>query len=205
MDSDGRFIVTGTGRSGTLYMVKLLNKVGVPATHEALYAWDANGWTGQLCDVSWTNAPHLADLPFPAVHIVRDPRKVIASLMQTPLLDTRRGYRSQGRLRFEMFPYIWDIPDVRERSFEMWRVWIEMCEAGCGMTQRIEDAGPAGAAWSSSGTRELTSRFNARFGACRRTPTTEVEYEHRWIGPTFPRTSASERASWDTTSLREQG
>lgn len=34
-----KYLVTGTGRSGTVYMARLLTSVGVPCAHEAIFNW----------------------------------------------------------------------------------------------------------------------------------------------------------------------
>lgn len=77
------FTITGTGRSGTLYMARALTSIGIATGHEAVFhRWAHDYWREHEGDVSWFVLPWLdLGIPkdWPVVHITRDPCKVIAS------------------------------------------------------------------------------------------------------------------------------
>ena len=74
-------LVVGTGRCGTGYVVRLLNELGIPTTHEHRYGLAGLDETVESrVDVSWLAVPFLPFHEGPTVHLVRDPRRVIGSL-----------------------------------------------------------------------------------------------------------------------------
>lgn len=105
-----KFIVTGTGRCGTVYMARLLTQLGIPCGHESLF--DFRGYDGlcerlsgrrpvTLSDISkkepWTDpeeivadssygaAPFLNREPcksIPVLHVVRHPLMVVGSFVR---------------------------------------------------------------------------------------------------------------------------
>lgn len=82
------FVVTGCARSGTGYTAALFNELGMQCGHDEVFGPRREGFTGFrpfLGESSWMTAPFLARLPEGTVilHQVRDPAKVIASLMST--------------------------------------------------------------------------------------------------------------------------
>lgn len=105
-------IVTGTGRCGTRFMTQTLSSVGVKCTHEGIFQPNKtavgpdippglvtdeeilarirqrrdNVWWGWQAESSWMAAPYL-DRPgmqdLTVVHLVRDPKKTIDSMVRT--------------------------------------------------------------------------------------------------------------------------
>lgn len=83
-----RFIVTGSPRSATQYMARLLTALRVPCSHEhalrpfaqviEVLRWWRDG-EGESSWMAWTLLPLLPD-PVPVIHVVRDPWAVIDSL-----------------------------------------------------------------------------------------------------------------------------
>lgn len=105
-----KFIVTGTGRCGTVYAAKLLTELGIPCGHESIF--NENGinkepklsycsthsilenkklesWvdTNQIiADSSYLAVPFLQNSEIkniPIIHIIRNPLKVISSFVQS--------------------------------------------------------------------------------------------------------------------------
>lgn len=81
-----RILVTGTGRSGTVYTSRVLRALGLDATHESIYGprtkhpeWPAE----RQAEVSWMAVPFLGHLPpgTLVVHQVRDPIEVARSFL----------------------------------------------------------------------------------------------------------------------------
>jgi len=81
-------VVTGCARSGTQYVAKVLESLGLRAGHEKIYRPDADArgvdaaWQGRDAEASWLAVPWLWRLPAGAVvvHLVRDPIKVVRCL-----------------------------------------------------------------------------------------------------------------------------
>lgn len=106
------YVVTGTGRCGTVYMARLLTSLGFPCTHEAVFTptgirrdsivkkvyvvgrenWfpinqNPDVWVTKqdkvVAESSYLAAPYLAELDSSKViHIVRNPVDTISSLLQ---------------------------------------------------------------------------------------------------------------------------
>lgn len=93
---DGKFLIVGTGRSGTGYMAEVLTESGLETGHEKVYNpqslryvesgihdfpyWPKNGFG----DSSWMAVPYLGrflEAGGKAVHITRHPYDVLASLV----------------------------------------------------------------------------------------------------------------------------
>lgn len=82
-----RFVVSGPGHSGTGFTAKVLTAAGIPCGHEAIFgprgvrpSWPAD----LLGDSSWCAAGFLGSVTCPVFLQVRDPIKVVASLVNTP-------------------------------------------------------------------------------------------------------------------------
>jgi hypothetical protein len=92
------FVVTGTGRSGTMWAAKALKAAGLPCMHET---W-CSSWTDTYGDngdwryapfgggeSSWQAAPFVGEMQAAGVrvvHLVRDPIKVASSLVGNKML-----------------------------------------------------------------------------------------------------------------------
>lgn len=103
---DLKYIVTGTGRCGTLFMANLLTSMGFPCSHEAIFTPKGFYWAKEVIDglrplenseiskgdnlsegatkivaeSSYMAAPFLKKIDKEVIHVVRNPFKVIASL-----------------------------------------------------------------------------------------------------------------------------
>lgn len=96
-----KFIVTGTGRCGTVFMAKFLTSAGIPCSHEGMFTTQglefarkiaagekvrnshASGekWQDEIvADSSYMAAPYLKEFPeAKTIHVVRNPMRVINS------------------------------------------------------------------------------------------------------------------------------
>jgi hypothetical protein len=95
-----RFLITGCGRSGTLYTSQLLTAAGIPCGHESACRVSGFMGMGQLTgEVSWYAAAYLAALPkdVVVVHQLRNPLAVASSWYRirlfapTPLITVCYG------------------------------------------------------------------------------------------------------------------
>lgn len=125
-----KYIVTGTGRCGTLFMANLLTSMGHPCTHEAVFttegwehAWNViNGFKpainsrisrgdnlsdyemDSVAESSYMAAPFLARMSVKVIHVVRSPLKVISSLVG----DGFRQFSESWPTDFEDDPHHFD-------------------------------------------------------------------------------------------------
>jgi len=98
------YVITGTGRCGTVYMAKLLTSIGFPCTHEAVFTFAGyrpyskinsnvsvldGRWLNDrdriVADSSFMSAPYLKVLKkqdTKIIHVVRDPLRVIFSFIE---------------------------------------------------------------------------------------------------------------------------
>jgi hypothetical protein len=96
------FVVTGTPRSGTKYVARLLREVGFHCTHERYFnPWEVIVRSGRLDsrrrgDSSWLAAPYLSALPetVKVFHVVRDPLAAVNSIIGTGQIDWPADYRT---------------------------------------------------------------------------------------------------------------
>lgn len=84
------FLATGVGHSGTGWFSKFMTEVGYPCTHEKQYSLKRSGPL-ESPDSSWLAVPYLNDLPqrTPVVHLVRDPVRVLNSMLRTNGMKSR--------------------------------------------------------------------------------------------------------------------
>ncbi len=76
------FLVTGCGRSGTMYLSSVLNATGVPCGHEVAFTvFGPKDVAPKQNEASWYAVPFLARLSptVKIVHLVRNPIDVVAS------------------------------------------------------------------------------------------------------------------------------
>jgi len=97
-----QFVVTGTPRSGTTYVARVLRKIGFDCHHERRFTpWEVVMDAYRLDDVpwgdsSWLAAPFLPMLPADTkvFHVLRDPLKTINSIIGTGQIDWPHDYRT---------------------------------------------------------------------------------------------------------------
>lgn len=134
-----RIIVTGTARSGTLFLSRLLNRIGIKASHERVYHYglDPDGsdhpaireaWKNYDIEVSWQAVPFLAHEPETSIiwHQLRDPLKVVRCMVSHSMLDDPRAF-AFGLVK-KVHPEVWDAPDALSKAVRHVYKWHELIE-----------------------------------------------------------------------------
>ena len=88
------FLVTGCGRSGTLYTATLLKKLGVTCHHEKAFLPPVRGlpeWSG--IEVAWEAAPYVEQLGVEVFHQLREPLAVINSFLRIGFFERDDVFR----------------------------------------------------------------------------------------------------------------
>lgn len=90
-DEGKKFVVTGCGRSGTLYMAKVLTALGWDVGHEGFMTDGISSWY----IVEKTRAAKVLEMMHGLdclyIHLVRNPLEVISSIMRCELIKTREA------------------------------------------------------------------------------------------------------------------
>lgn len=155
MTSAGRpFVVTGSARSGTSFMAKLLTSSGHECGHERLFRPDTSAvpeFRKRRGDASWLAAPFVDQLPAGTIvfHQLRHPLHVLRSMMGFRFLAQRpsalrwarfhaqvRGIQVGGRVRHPGFdayalrhcPSIAELSDPLSRCARYWVDWNRKVE-----------------------------------------------------------------------------
>jgi hypothetical protein len=87
------FLITGCARSGTGWAAALFTALGHPCGHEEQFSYDRHGPLVQS-EASWMAVPYLDSLPedTTVLRIMRDPYKVVQSIMAKGFLETGDDY-----------------------------------------------------------------------------------------------------------------
>src|SRR6266536_2441135 len=132
--SEGRkpidFVITGTPRSGTSYIARILSYLGIECGHELVF----NPWNfryqemrsnGKLWgESSWMAVPFLENIPSTTkvFHIVRNPIKTINSIIGTGHIHWPTDYRTFLALHCWGDENYWP-SDVPAAAQEFWMMW----------------------------------------------------------------------------------
>ena len=155
------FVVTGCGRSGTLYASMLLRGLGVACGHEEVFhpmLATFKGFGDAEGDASWLAVPFIRSLPPSAVvlHQVRDPLAVCASFTAMGFFQTGPlGLRSPRHRPFVRFlrrhqPDAFRTANPQSGAARHWLDWnrkteADACARGLDYARyRIEDMTPDG-------------------------------------------------------------
>lgn len=123
-----KYLITGTGRCGTLFVANLLTSMGFPCSHEAIFTPMGIEWAREVMDgkrpcensrisegkrcipedpnsefvaeSSYMAAPFLKELDTQVIHVVRNPLDVVASLVG----DGFKQFSSKTPTNFEDDP-----------------------------------------------------------------------------------------------------
>lgn len=172
-----KYIVTGTGRCGTLFMANLLTSMGFPCTHEAIFtpygidkakrvikkeepALSSRISRGEnlsdyeidiVADSSYMAAPFLREFDAKVIHVVRNPIKVVASMIGDSFKNFLNPYPTDieefpAHLIYEEFMYS-HLDELRgsmtqlERCCLFYVRWNQMIEDSgkVSIRHRIED------------------------------------------------------------------
>ena len=145
-------IVTGTGRCGTGFIMKVLNSCGVKCTHERIFHPDlpslellaarkANPWWGWQAESSWLAAPFL-DRPevegMTIVHLVRRPKPTIDSMIRQGGLGNTVEGSSYYAFSARHCPQALEIDDPCERMAYYYIFWNQMIEPHATLRWNVE-------------------------------------------------------------------
>lgn len=128
-------VVTGTGRSGTGYMSRLLG-IGHESTFTAEgidtrhVDWD---------DSSFAAVPFLPILRAHIIHVVRDPRTCIPSLARGSVFDLDQPESTWRRFIWTFAPGVFTAPTPLARAETFWVYWNEMIEPYANELVRLEE------------------------------------------------------------------
>jgi len=160
-------IITGTGRCGTGYIAHVLNSVNIKCSHEGVFSpnHDPNGpvipdglvtdeeimgrirvrkknpWWGWQADSSWMAAPYLerAELEgMTIVHLVRDPKKTIDSMVRTGGFNSDIGGLF-WQFQIKHMPELLETESRFERAGWFYTRWNERIERCATLRWRVED------------------------------------------------------------------
>jgi hypothetical protein len=131
-------LITGCGRSGTGFMSKIFEAVGVPSGHEVSFNPIQHVWPWVGVESSWLAAPFLEQLlsSVHVVHQVRHPLAVIRSFMSYGFFDQLNDYVN---FCYRHAPEICEWPDPLDRCIQYWISWNEMVEKHNVPCHRVED------------------------------------------------------------------
>jgi hypothetical protein len=137
------FVVTGTGRCGTAHFFRVLNELGVPATHESFFGFERRAFGPDernayrdttYNDVSLMAAPFLREVGVPSIHLVREPISCVNSL-----LHLRLPLSADHELcRFINHFVTLEGDSDEERWVDYWEKWNRLCAEAATVTVRIE-------------------------------------------------------------------
>ena len=113
-------LVTGCGRSGTLYTATLLKKLGVTCYHEKAFfppVVELPSWS--WAEVAWEGAPYTEQLDVDVFHQLREPIVVIRSFVRTGFFEREDKFR---RHVYRYLPHIQGLSPV-EQAMAYWIEW----------------------------------------------------------------------------------
>lgn len=124
-----KLIITGTARAGTTFMSRFLTSAGIECGHEAVCGFwpeKLSGSPNAIAESSWCAAPYLRSVDATVVHIVRNPFRVIPSMMAWRELDTPSSPYTQFALSH--------VPEAEnyiglDRYLCFWLGWMRFIEA----------------------------------------------------------------------------
>lgn len=140
-----RAAVIGTGRSGTGYMSRLLTEATKGTTscaHEGWWCALGDPAPGLDIDASWLALPDIEAGAWagPVVHVVRDPVKVVESMLRTEffgaIIDTAYPQFALEHCSAARDALLWSPVAA---AVEFWANWNLRCAAVAQLTVRIED------------------------------------------------------------------
>lgn len=165
----GKFVVTGCGRSGTTFTTHLFRQIGIDARHEEFFPYIKRRWPGVFYDrkarrhhlfgldwgdypaeIAWQAAPFLAWLhpSIPVVHQLRHPKRFVRSRIAKGMThaDLRDRYarikvNNRGAAAMQDAAFA----DKVRYLAEFWVVWnglVEKNARGDYMRLRVEDLDP---------------------------------------------------------------
>jgi hypothetical protein len=114
-----RFLIVGTGRSGTRFMSHLMRSAGINCGHESVYTLKfatqnapsrdrRPSWGNYEADSSWLAVPYLDRLDIPSIQVVRHPLATVQSMLELGWFSGQRRnvipqiiFSSRPEIRYE--------------------------------------------------------------------------------------------------------
>jgi hypothetical protein len=143
-DGAPRAVITGTGRSGTGYMARLVTEATSHATcgHEGWFAELGDRTPGLDVDSSWLALPAIEAGTWagPVVHVIRNPVATVASLLRTEFFGVNAA-TPYPAFAMTHCPEAADALAVSPvaAAVEFWARWNARCAAAAALTVRLED------------------------------------------------------------------
>jgi hypothetical protein len=133
--TEPRFVIVGTGRSGTRYISHLLRAAGIRCGHENWWRLDDNQATRLEGDASWIATFQVDDFAGQVFHQIRDPLRVVSSFLYGKKQLLRGGPALDGRRRWVDLIGEDDVADALHITVE----WLRKAEEVSEWTWRLED------------------------------------------------------------------
>lgn len=129
-----KLLITGTPRSGTVFISKVISALGVRCRHEFVFdsgdcAFHPTRLPEVDVEVSWVAPPLLDKLPdsVPLLHQVRHPLKVIRCILHNHFLRPGTEHIHIKRFMVDSCNDI-DLTDELDAAIKFWIQWNEMIE-----------------------------------------------------------------------------
>lgn len=141
-----RFVVTGSGRSGTKWLAAALTEAGATCGHEMVYGLRDVGWGERWAESSWMAACHLP-VEYPVVLLARHPMGVVRSLMEIGFFGWQQrpgpNHNQCHEVLREWAPDLYDRPGEADRCLDMWWRLTAAALAHAEVILKIETLGTA--------------------------------------------------------------
>lgn len=129
-----RFVIAGTGRSGSGYIAQVLTAAGVRCGHENWWSLHTQWTPGLVGDSSWLATPVLGSYSGRIYHQIRHPLRCVSSMASGELFEDRAGRWYKVRIRhFE------PTGDNLTDSLRCYVAFFDMAETHAERTWRLED------------------------------------------------------------------
>jgi hypothetical protein len=134
-----RFVVVGSGRSGTRYASELFTALDIPCGHEAIFGAQPRCERTLVGDASFGAAALLNHFDGQVFHQVRHPLAVLRSILATEFFSRPGAYLSYLRLIEATLPDIKRLPSPLEKAMHYIVAWNRLCEAPALLRWRVEE------------------------------------------------------------------
>jgi hypothetical protein len=132
-----RFVVVGTGRSGTRYAARLFTELDIPCGHEAAFALEAIG-RPLVGDASFGIVAFLARFAGIVFHQVRHPLAVLRSMLATDFFNSPGQYTPYYRLLQATLPRLERRGTPVRKAMYYIVAWNRLCEPAATLRWRVE-------------------------------------------------------------------
>jgi hypothetical protein len=150
-----KYLIIGTGRSGTGYMSELFKSIGMKSTHEGMFTSDGWKYVEEVykskmlhnieVESSWMAAPFLDKEKLNGtviIHVTRNPLKTISSILSTKLLsdDLLKDKRNPFTLFIQNhMPKVFNYSNEVDRTVYFYIYWNKLIERYADLTFKVED------------------------------------------------------------------